>query len=645
MDFPSGTGADARNDSEPATAEANSASVAVPLLLNPAYARTKSIVHDELRNFRICLKWCALDHSSPGGRAASYAAFVALAVVLPAATSLSVRPPPSAAAIPLNQLVQLPESGLAAISFLTLAAFFRRQGLRQLLLLDGALRDDSAFVRRGYDRELDRAFRHLAAILLPSFSVELVHKILFFSSVSVSTRLPFRAPVPWNSVAFVATLASWMYRTVVFLLVCVLFRLTCELQILRFEGFYRMLEEEEKEEEERAGVEHRRSGNNAWAIFKEHLRIKRQLLVISHRYRIFIIGCMVIISVSQLGALMLVLASKSQKNFRNSDARNDSEPATAEANSASVAVPLLLNPAYARTKSIVHDELRNFRICLKWCALDHSSPGGRAASYAAFVALAVVLPAATSLSVRPPPSAAAIPLNQLVQLPESGLAAISFLTLAAFFRRQGLRQLLLLDGALRDDSAFVRRGYDRELDRAFRHLAAILLPSFSVELVHKILFFSSVSVSTRLPFRAPVPWNSVAFVATLASWMYRTVVFLLVCVLFRLTCELQILRFEGFYRMLEEEEKEEEERAGVEHRRSGNNAWAIFKEHLRIKRQLLVISHRYRIFIIGCMVIISHNGGGITLFGFALDRGLLHTLFAFEMTLVLWILSKVVVLA
>ncbi|XP_010927168.1 uncharacterized protein [Elaeis guineensis] len=313
MDLPGGTGTDARNGSDPAAMEANSASVAVPLLLNPAYARTKSIVHDELRNFRICLKWCALDHSSCGGRAASYATFVALAVVLPAATSLSVRPPPSAAAMPLYQLVQLPESGLAAISFLTLAAFFRRHGLRQLLFLDGALRDDSAFVRRGYNRELDRAFRHLAAILLPSFSVELAHKILFFSSVPVSARLPFRAPIPWNSVAFVATLASWVYRTGVFLLVCVLFRLTCELQILRFEGFYRMFDEGEG-----AGVEHRRSGNYAWAIFKEHLRIKRQLLETSHRYRIFIIGCLVIISVSQLGALMLVLASKSQKNFCNS---------------------------------------------------------------------------------------------------------------------------------------------------------------------------------------------------------------------------------------------------------------------------------------------------------------------------------------
>lgn len=42
---------------------------------------------------------------------------------------------------------------------------------------------------------------------------------------------------------------------------------------------------------------------------------------------------------------------------------------------------------------------------------------------------------------------------------------------------------------------------------------------------------------------------------------------------------------------------------------------------------------------------LQHNNGGVTLYGFALDRGLLHTLFAFEFSLVLWILSKVVVLS
>ena len=290
-----------------------------PLLLNPAYARCKSVIHDELRSFRVFLQWCALDHSTRAGRAASYAAFLALALLVPAAVSVSLRADPalspaSASAITFNRVAQLPATGLAAISFATLAVFFRRLGgLRQLLFLDGALRDDTAYVRRGYARELDRAFRLLAALLLPSLCVEAAHKAVFFfctvrveppaALLSVALLPPWR--VPWRAVALVATVASWVYRTGVFLLVCVLFRLTCELQILRFVGIHHMFDVEA------------RAAAAAAEIFAEHRRIRTQLLATSHRYRAFIICCLVTITVSQLGALLVVLFSGDAKSFSN----------------------------------------------------------------------------------------------------------------------------------------------------------------------------------------------------------------------------------------------------------------------------------------------------------------------------------------
>lgn len=102
---------------------------------------------------------------------------------------------------------------------------------------------------------------------------------------------------------FVFVLGSWVYRTGVFLLVCVLFRLTCELQILRFKGLHKMFE---------------RSESDSGVIFKEHARIRKQLLATSHRYRLFIIACMVTITLSQFVALLLVLSSKYKKTFFNS---------------------------------------------------------------------------------------------------------------------------------------------------------------------------------------------------------------------------------------------------------------------------------------------------------------------------------------
>ncbi|KDP33413.1 hypothetical protein JCGZ_06984 [Jatropha curcas] len=102
---------------------------------------------------------------------------------------------------------------------------------------------------------------------------------------------------------FVLVLSSWVYRTGVFLLVCILFRLTCALQILRFEGLHKLFD----------GCE-----SDAGVIFREHVRIKKQLSATSHRYRFFIIACSVTITISQLGALLLVLLFKSDKTFINS---------------------------------------------------------------------------------------------------------------------------------------------------------------------------------------------------------------------------------------------------------------------------------------------------------------------------------------
>ncbi|XP_039028271.1 uncharacterized protein LOC120162167 [Hibiscus syriacus] len=66
---------------------------------------------------------------------------------------------------------------------LTLICFFTKYGLRQILFLD-ALQEYSMFVRvDGYRREPDKAFCYLACILVPSFFVEIIHKVIFFSTL------------------------------------------------------------------------------------------------------------------------------------------------------------------------------------------------------------------------------------------------------------------------------------------------------------------------------------------------------------------------------------------------------------------------------------------------------------------------------
>ncbi|KAG0524508.1 hypothetical protein BDA96_07G217900 [Sorghum bicolor] len=460
-----------------------------PLLLNPAYAQCKSVIHDELRSFRVFLQWCALDHSTRACRAASYAAFVALALLVPAAVSLSLRADAalsrdSASAITFNRVAQAPATGLAVISFATLAAFFRRLGgLRQLLFLDGALRDDTAFVRRGYARELDRAFRTLAALLLPSLCVEAAHKaVFFFCTVRVeppAAVLPFPTLLmPWRAVALLATVASWVYRTGVFLLVCVLFRLTCELQILRFEGIYGMFD-----------VEARPAA--AAEIFAEHRRIRTQLLATSHRYRVFIICCLVTITVSQLGALVVALSSRDAKSFSNT------------------------GDLLVRTHGTTHHTARRRR--------PHHSK-----------------------------------TNAPLRLLDLALVQVgSAVQLSGFF--------MCLLGAARithraQRMVSIASQWHMSMESSMHHGKSSSSPA-TTSAIDDVDASSHVSDSSTAAVSQAEPG---------APCSYRS-------------------------------------------------------------RQALVTYLR-------------HNGGGITLFGFTLDRGLLHTIFVFEMTLVLWILSKVVVL-
>ncbi|XP_057958901.1 uncharacterized protein LOC131151639 [Malania oleifera] len=255
-----------------------------PLLPSP-----KPSVSDDFRSLQPSLKWCALDHSSPAAKIISYVVFLFFALLIPAAASLSVGVPataPSGDPTSFNKLVQLPESTLAAIAFLTLSRFFERNH-----------NGDISAVRGGYTKELDKAFQYLGCILLPSFVVQVVHKVAVFSAVTVNF-------FPGKWVVFGLVLGSWVYRTGVFLLVCVVFRLRCEAELQRLEGLGRKLREG-------AAVA-------VAEVFEEHKRIREELGETSHGYRFFIIGCLVTMTVSQLGALLLVLASKSHKNFFNS---------------------------------------------------------------------------------------------------------------------------------------------------------------------------------------------------------------------------------------------------------------------------------------------------------------------------------------
>jgi hypothetical protein len=253
-----------------------------------SYARSMSNARDELRSFRSCLRWmCVVDHSdAAASTAASWLVFALLAVAVPAA-ALAFLPRRRA----YDAQVQASLTLLGALSYVTLSSFVRRLGLRRLLYLDH-LRHDSQDVRAGYIVQLAGSFRLLACFVLPCFLADAAYKAAWYRA-----NRPF--PPWWSAAACALEVASWMYRTAMFFMVCVLFRIICYLQILRMAGFAREFGH----------------CTDIAAVLKQHRRIRGQLRRISHRYRKFILSCLIFVTASQFSALLAATRPHAQVNI------------------------------------------------------------------------------------------------------------------------------------------------------------------------------------------------------------------------------------------------------------------------------------------------------------------------------------------
>ncbi|VFQ91778.1 unnamed protein product [Cuscuta campestris] len=260
---------------------------------NKAFGRLKSNAFDELHSFMSWLKWMCVDQSDRRSAALSWAVFVSMTVVVPcfshfflACTDCDARH-----SRPYDAVVQISLSGVAALSFVSLSAFVRKYGLRRFLFFD-KLCDESEAVRQWYTQQLNRSLEVLFIFVLPCLAAEGAYKIWWYASGG--TQIPFLGnAVASDVVACMLELCSWLYRTAVFFLVCVLFRLICYLQILRLQDFAKVFHQD----------------SNVESVLREHLRIRRYLRIISHRYRAFILWALVLITASQFASLLVTTRS------------------------------------------------------------------------------------------------------------------------------------------------------------------------------------------------------------------------------------------------------------------------------------------------------------------------------------------------
>ncbi|XP_048231028.1 uncharacterized protein LOC8277958 isoform X4 [Ricinus communis] len=204
----------------------------------------------EMKSFRLCLKWVCLDQSNIWKTGLSWSFFFLLAIGIPIVSHffLLCSDCDSKHQRPYDAVVQLSLSIFAIVSFLSLSSWSHKYGLSKFLFLD-KLDDEAERIRRGYKEQLQ--------------------------------------------------LCSWAYRISIYILVCIIYRLICYLQILRLEDFAQVFQME----------------SDVGSILKEHLRIRRNLRVISHRFRRFILLSLVLVTASQLISLLVTTRSTANNNI------------------------------------------------------------------------------------------------------------------------------------------------------------------------------------------------------------------------------------------------------------------------------------------------------------------------------------------
>ncbi|KAH6837723.1 extracellular ligand-gated ion channel protein [Perilla frutescens var. hirtella] len=253
----------------------------------------------ELKSYGSGLKWVFLDYSSLWRAGLSWSIFFLLNIGVPLVSHFvfSCSDCDPSHQRPFDAIIQLSLSLFAAISFLSLSSFARKYGLRRFLFLN-KLSVESDKVRQGYTHQLHRSMRLLSAFVLPCFLADSAYKIWWFSTGG--NQIPYLYNIYLSkAIICILLMCSWLYRISLCFLVCILFRLTCYLHLLRLDEFAQVFERE----------------SEVAAILIEHLSIRRNLRVISHRFRLFILSILILVTISQFASLLVITEPRSHVNI------------------------------------------------------------------------------------------------------------------------------------------------------------------------------------------------------------------------------------------------------------------------------------------------------------------------------------------
>ncbi|KAL2343440.1 hypothetical protein Fmac_004725 [Flemingia macrophylla] len=185
------------------------------------------------------------------------------------------------------------QATLAAASLLCLSHNLRNYGLRRFLFVDRFYGQMHCFHRQ-YVAQISGSMRLLILWVLPCFLLKTVREIIRISYVQHGSW--------WLSLAiFMALIISWTYMSTISLSACILFHLVCNLQVIHFDDYGKLLH----------------GASDVLVFLEEHIRLRYHLSKISHRFRIYLLLEFLVVTASQVVTLLQVTRYGEKLSFIN----------------------------------------------------------------------------------------------------------------------------------------------------------------------------------------------------------------------------------------------------------------------------------------------------------------------------------------
>ncbi|GKB77392.1 hypothetical protein Tco_0944287 [Tanacetum coccineum] len=182
---------------------------------------------------------------------------------------------------------------LAAVALLCLSHNLRKYGIRKFLFVDQYSGQVERFSKE-YIHKISESIRLLVIWVLPCLMLKIAREFI---------RLMYMHHESWlkSFGILVALTFSWAYVNFIYLSSCLVFHLVCNLQIIHFDDYGRLLETE----------------TDVLVFIEEHARLRHDLSKISHRFRIYLLLLFTVVTSSQFAMLFQITEFSDKVTFIN----------------------------------------------------------------------------------------------------------------------------------------------------------------------------------------------------------------------------------------------------------------------------------------------------------------------------------------